>query len=259
MIRETDSVVLLDLTDGEKKYFVPVSRGRFSTRHGEIDLAALVGSEYGRVITTHLGAPFAVLKPTTHDFIMLGLRRQTQIVYPKDAGFLVLWLGLCDGARVFECGAGSGAMTVVMAKAVAPNGKVVSYERDERFFKLAAKNVERAGVAPFVELHHADLSEGVEGAPFDAAFIDVREPWLYIDVVWDILGGGCPAAFVMPTTNQITALLAEFEKNPRFADVQVAEIALRFYKPVSERLRPKDRMVAHTAYIVLARKITPDD
>lgn len=254
-IEETSALLLLDLSDVSKRHLVNVARGSFSTKRGEINLSSLVGSEFGTIVKTHLGAPYAALKPTFYDRIMRGIKRQTQIVYPKDAGYIALWLGLHNGMRVFECGAGSGAMTSVLANAVAPDGSVTAYERDERFFKLAKRNVAKIGLDMNVNIFLRDLADGVDDKPYDAAFIDVREPWLYAEQIWQALSGSAGVAFVIPTTNQVQQLLHAIENHYGFTDVNVAETLLRFYKPVSERLRPKDRMVGHTTYIVMARKI----
>ena len=253
-ISKDDTILLLDLKDTAKRYLVDVAKGEFSTKRGQIDLTALVGKEYGTIIETHLGAGYVVLKPTLYDRIMHGVRRQTQIVYPKDAGYIALWLGLTNSMRIFECGTGSGAMTAIIANAVAPNGKVISYEKDERFFELAQKNLDRLGFSQYVELHLRDLADGIEGAPYDAAFIDVREPWLYLEQVWNALAGGAPIAFVVPTTNQVQMLLQSLDAHDKFIDIRVAETMMRFYKAVAERLRPEDRMVAHTTYIIMARQ-----
>ena len=253
-ISERDVILLADFSAPEKRYLVKISDGKFSTKHGEIDLSALVGENYGTIITSHLGRKYVVLPPTIYDRIMLGVKRQTQIVYPKDSGYIILWLGLKNGMRVFECGAGSGAMTSVLANAVAPDGIVVSYERDERFFELSQYNVASMGFDN-VKIFHRDIGDGIDENGFDAAFIDVREPWLYIDEISSALSCGAPIAFVLPTTNQIQMLLKTLMNSEKYFDIRVAETMLRFYKTVPERLRPEDRMVAHTTYILMARKI----
>ena len=257
-IEQNSRVLLVSLGDNSRRYLVDVARGKFSTRKGDIDLSALVGKDFGCVVSTHLGERFVALRPTLYDFVMKGVRRQTQIVYPKDSGYIALFLGLGNGMRVFECGAGSGAMTVVLANAVAPDGKVVSYEADERFYELSRKNVTAAGMADFVEIYHRDLADGIDGAPYDAMFVDLRHPWEYLEILWQGLDGGAPIAFVLPTANQIIQLLGAIESHGGFVDVQVLEFLMRFYKTVPERLRPEDRMVAHTTFIITARKVVPD-
>ncbi len=258
VIGADDEVMLVDIKTPEKRYLVSVEQKKFSTKNGEVDLAALVGENFGCITRTHLGRKFAVLKPTLYDRIMRKLKRGTQIVYPKDAAYICLWLGLRPGMKVFECGTGSGVMTVVMANAVSPSGKVVTYEADERFFDTSGKNINSLGLTNCVDRHLKNLADGIEDGPYDAAFIDVREPWLYLDIIYNGIGGGIPIAFVLPTTNQICELLGALENHGGFTDFLVGETFLRFYKPVSERLRPDDRMVAHTTYMIFARTMFRD-
>ncbi len=258
IIGADDEVMLVDLKTPEKRYLVKVDQKKFSTKNGDVDLSALVGENFGCITRTHMGRKFAVLKPTLYDRIMRKLKRGTQIVYPKDAAYICLYLGLRPGMKVFECGTGSGVMTVVMANAVSPNGKVVTYEADERFYDTSGKNLASVGLIDCVDRHLKNLADGIEGGPFDAAFIDVREPWLYLDTIYKGVGGGIPVAFVLPTTNQICELLGALEHHGGFTDFLVGETFLRFYKPVSERLRPDDRMVAHTTYMVFARTMARD-
>ncbi|MCD6595225.1 tRNA (adenine-N1)-methyltransferase [bacterium] len=257
-ITENSLILIIDVLDNSKRYLVPIERGKFSTKRGEIDLTELVGRAFGTVIESHLGRSYAAVRPTFYDRIMRGIKRRTQIIYPKDSGYIALWLGLRDGMKVFECGTGSGVMTSIMANAVAPDGVVITYERDEFFFELAKSNIEKLGFANNVEMFNRELADGIDYAPYDAMFIDFREPWEHIDIIWSALAGGAPVAFVLPTTNQVSMLLQFLTNGNKFIDINVAETLLRFYKPVPARLRPNDRMVAHTTYLIMARKIITD-
>ena len=254
-ISENSMILLIDIADNKKQYLIPISLGKFSTKWGQIDLTELIGRNFGTLIKSHLGRSYAAVRPTFYDKIMQGIRRRTQIVYPKDSGYIALWLGLRNGMKVFECGTGSGAMTSIIANAVAPDGVVITYERDEKFFELAKANIEKLGFSKNVKIFNRELDDGIDDAPYDAMFIDVREPWEYIAHIWSALGGGAPIAFVLPTTNQVSMLLESLKNSNKFIDIQVAETLLRFYKPVPARLRPDDRMLAHTTYMIMARKI----
>ncbi|RKZ34329.1 tRNA (adenine-N1)-methyltransferase [bacterium] len=254
-ITKNSTVLLIDLKDSSRQYLVQVSNNKFATKDGSINLAELLDKEFGSVISTHLGAKFAVLQPTVYDRIMKGIKRTTQIVYPKDAGYILLSLDVRSGMRIFECGSGSGAMTALLANAVAPNGKIISYEKEKRFYEISKQNLEELDVLDYVELYNRDIADGVEGAPFDAIFIDIRQPWEFVEILWESLSPGAPIVFILPTTNQVIRLLQAIEHNSGFADIEVAETLLRFYKPVPERFRPKDRMVAHTVFIISAKKI----
>ena len=105
-----------------------------------------------------------------------------------------------------------------------------------------------------VELKQRDIAEGFDERDVDAVFLDVRTPWVYLSQVWEALAAGGFFGAVIPTANQVSELIAGLNEEP-FGDVGVCEILLRSYKPVAERLRPVDRMVAHTGYLVFARKL----
>ncbi len=249
---QPNEFVLLVSPEG-KRLLVKVEDKRFSTHHGEIDLSKLQETKPGEAVFTHKGVPFLTLKPTLYDFIH-RLKRRTQIIYPKELGYILMRLGIGPGSRVVECGAGSGALTMTLAWWVRPNGKVFTYEREERFAKLCLENLSWAGLKPWVELKLRDIGAGFDERDVDAVFLDVREPWCYLKQAWEALRGGCVLGILVPTTNQVSEVLRGFEEVP-FTDIDVLEILLRRYKPVAERLRPFDRMVAHTGYLIFARKV----
>ena len=220
----------------------------FHSKGGTLDFSPLVGLPYGI-----RRGEYEVFEPTVEDVIMYGLRRETQIVYPKDACYICFKLSLKHGDRVIEAGTGSGALTVLFSRAVGFAGKVVSLEKEERHYRNARKNIEKFTETCNVDLMLADVSQH-EAAEFDAAFIDVREPWLVIEKVWSFLKASGSLGIIVPTTNQVSESLRALQ--PLFGDVEVLEILLRKYKTVADRLRPDDRMVAHTGYLIFGRKVT---
>ena len=249
-IKEGDTV---ELTDNKNVFFIKLKSGEvFATHKGNIKHDDIIGKEYGETIETHKGKKFVILKPTLYEIIMHGIKRKTQIIYPKDSAYITLRLGITSGMKVFETGVGSGALTIVMANAVKPDGYIYAYEKEKSHLEVAKHNLELTGMDKYVKLFHKDISEGIEEKDFDAAFIDVREPWLFMEVYKNILKKGAPIGFLVPTVNQIIKLLEEMEKFS-FLKIEVKEILLRSYKPVAERLRPEDRMVAHTGYLIFAR------
>ncbi len=250
MIKEGETV---ELTDGKNTFFLKLNRGEvFSTHKGNIKHEDIIGKEYGETVETHKGKSFFILKPTLYEIIMHGIKRKTQIIYPKDSAYITLRLGITSGMKVFETGVGSGALTIVMANSVKPDGIIYAFEREISHLKVAEENLKFAGLIDYVKLVHRDISKGVEEKDFDAGFVDVREPWLYVKLLKEILKKGAPVGFLVPTVNQIIKLIESLEEH-RFINIEVKEILLRNYKPVAERLRPEDRMVAHTGYLIFAR------
>ncbi len=244
---------LIELTDNKNVFFLKLKSGEiFGTHKGDIKHDDIIGKQYGDTVKTHKGKEFLILKPTLYEIIMHGIKRKTQIIYPKDSAYITLKLGITSGMKVFETGVGSGALTIVMANAVKPDGIIYAYEKEEKHLKIAKENIKLARLEKYVKLIHRDISEGIEEKDFDAGFIDVKEPWKYIKQLKSILKKGAPIGFLVPTVNQILKLLEELEKN-NFLKIEVKEILLREYKPVVERFRPEDRMVAHTGYLIFAR------
>ena len=250
MIKEGDTV---QLTDGKNSFFIKVKKGEiFGTHKGNISHNDIMEAGYSKEVKTHKGHPFMILRPTLHDIIMFGIKRKTQIIYPKDSSYITLKLGLTDGMKVLESGVGSGALTIVMANAVKPSGKIYSYEKEEKYIKNAYNNIKLAGLEKYVEIKHHSLDKPLPENFFDAAFIDVREPWLYINNIKKSLKKGSPIGFLVPTTNQVSNTLQALKEN-NFISLEVVELLERHYKPVPDRLRPEDRMVAHTGYLIFGR------
>ncbi len=253
-VKPDDIVILYDEEKG-KKYFInlKLSGNTFSTNKGQVNLEDLIGKEYGSSVSTHLGYRYVIFPFNLYDFIMFKLNRLTQIVYPKDAAYILLRLDVKPGDTVIESGIGSGAMTCFFAQSVGNSGKVISYERREEFIRNALSNLRKAGLDRNVVVKNRDISEGFDETEVDAVFLDVREPWLYIEHAHRSLKAGKMMGVLVPTVNQVIETLKAVEK--RFMDVEVLEILLRRYKPVPERLRPEDRMPAHTAYLIFGRKV----
>ncbi|HBT40254.1 MAG: tRNA (Adenine-N(1)-)-methyltransferase [Thermotoga sp. 50_1627] len=254
-----DSVQLGDrvlaMFDDGRSFLFKVQDGKLQTHHGIIDLASLVGKNYGSVCETHTGERFYIMKPRLVDEIY-KMKRQTQIVYPKDIGFILLMLDVHEGSRVIDAGIGSGAMCAALARAVGEKGKVYAYERREEFKRLAEDNLAKWGLVDRVEIKLRDISEGFDER-VDAIFLDVPDPWNYIGQCYEALNGSGNLAIVCPTTNQVQRVLKEISKFS-LVGIEVWESLFRQYKPVAERLRPFDRMVAHTAYMIFARKVMND-
>ncbi|NPA26771.1 MAG: tRNA (adenine-N1)-methyltransferase [Chloroflexi bacterium] len=238
---------LIQLTPGETLH----------THHGVIEHDRLIGLPWGSQVTTHLGTPFFVLPPSLSD-ILRETRRRTQIIFPKDIGYILLKLNIGPGTHVIEAGTGSGALTTAFAYAVGDTGRVYSYERRADMQALARQNLAQWGLDARVIFHLRDIKDGFLEHDVPALFLDVPTPEAYIPQVRDALRPGGFFGALVPTTNQVSRLLQALEEHG-FGFVEVAEILLRYYKPVAERLRPTDRMVAHTGYLIFARPLYRED
>ena len=254
--REGDLVLLV--SPDRKRYLIRLRCGeQWYSHRGSILHDELIGQPLGRTVHTQHGYAYLALEPSINDLVQ-ELPRASQIVYGKDAAQIVFRLNLYPGRTVLEAGTGSGALTLVLARAVLPTGRVVSYETRPEAYEMARNNLDDAGVLPYVTLYNEDISEGFHETGVDACFLDLREPWLFLDHAWDVLKGSGFFGALVPTTNQVSQLLEGLAARP-FGDVMVEEILQRSYKPVAARLRPEDRMIAHSAFLVFARKIARDD
>ena len=257
-LAQANDRVLLISADGKRFLVTLLPGGCFHTHMGKIVHDELIGNPLGRRVLSHLGHPFILLRPSIHDLLM-NVKRVTQIIYPKEIGQIMLWLDVGAGKRIIEAGSGSGALTIALAHCVQPDGLIYSYETRADMLKAARRNVERAGFADQVQWHQRDISEGFEQTNVDALFLDVREPWEYLSQVETALADGGFFGALLPTTNQVSELLAELQRRSAFISIEVLEMFLRRYKPVPQRLRPRDTMIGHTGYLVFARKIASDE
>jgi len=253
--KEQDLVLLLG-KDG-KRFILRLSRGdELHTHRGFIKHDDVMGQPLGGQVTSHLEYPFYLLRPSIHDLIM-NIKRESQIIYPKESGYVLLKMNIVSGSRVIEAGTGSGAFTIALAQGVMPTGFVYSYERRKDMIAVATRNLSQLELLQYADLKCRDVAQGFDEKEVDALFMDVREPHFYLSQVKEALAGGGFFGALVPTTNQVSALLEGLQRE-RFVDLEVSEILLRHYKTVAARLRPEDRMVAHTGYLVFARPLSPD-
>ncbi|MDL2267727.1 tRNA (adenine-N1)-methyltransferase [Desulfovibrio sp. OttesenSCG-928-G15] len=219
---------------------------------GVLPAAALAEADFGTEVMTLQGKPYRVLRPTLYDLVR-GVKRQTQIIYPKDIGYICMRLGVGNGTRVIEAGSGSGSLTLALSWWSGEKGHVYTYEARQEFYDLCRRNLEWAGVGHNVTQHLRDIRDGFDQTDADALFLDVRTPWEYLPQVAAAVRPGAALAFLVPTVEQVSLLLKGMETGP-FDEAEVEEVLVRGWKPVADRLRPNDRMVAHTGFLVFARK-----
>jgi len=246
---------LVQLVGLRHKHFIfnLVPGGEFGTHRGIIYHDELIGKPWGSQVFSHLGNPFFLLQPSLGD-VLNTMPRNTQILYPKDIGLLLITMGVGEGQRVMEAGTGSGSMTTALAFTVGKSGKVISYERRDEMQNLARKNLRRLGLEEQVDFKLGDIENGFEETNVDAFFLDVPNPYDYLGHVRAALKPGGFFSTIIPTFNQIEKTLYALRQH-RFAFIEVCEVLLRYYKPEPRRLRPTDRMVAHTGFLIFARRI----
>ena len=248
--------VLLFL-DNKRTYKVKVEKGKeFHTHRGYIELEKIIGREYGTKVTSNLGVGFYILRPLVRDFIKKTDRR-TQVLYPKDIGYIILQLGIGSGSIIVEAGTGSGALTMALANAVRPDGRVYSYEINPCFQKVAIENVERAGLIDFVKFRLGDITEGIIERGVDAVVLDLATPWLVVEHAWESLTGSGVFVSFSPTIEQVMKTVREVESQP-FIELETVELILRKITVAENKTRPQTRMIGHSGYLTTARKVMYD-
>jgi len=249
---------IAELISNSNKRFIfrLVTDGKFETHRGYLSHNELIGKPWGSRVATHMGSPFVLLQPSLAD-ILVETKRNTQIMYPKDIGFILVTMDIGPGKHVIEAGTGSGSLTTALAFIVGPQGLVSSYESRPEFQYLAHKNLDRLGLAERVDFKLRDITNGFDERNVDAVFLDLPNPQDYILQAKEALKPGGFLGSILPTTNQVSLLLIALRR-ANFAIIEVCEVLLRYYKAVSDRLRPTDRMVAHTGYLIFARSVVTE-
>jgi tRNA (adenine57-N1/adenine58-N1)-methyltransferase len=250
--RDGDLAQLVGLR--HKHFILTLQAGaKFESHRGILQHDDLIGKPWGTQVFSHIGSPFFLLQPSLADLIT-ELPRTTQILYPKDIGFILVTMGIGPGQTVVEAGTGSGSMTTALAYAVGPEGRIISYEIKPDVQNLARKNLTRFGLESRVDFKLRDIQQGLDETEADSFFLDVPNPYDYTAQVRAALKPGGYLCCLIPTFNQVEKTLQALRQT-RFAFVEVCELLLRFYKPEPARIRPTDRMVAHTGFLVFARRI----
>ena len=235
-------------------HIVKIESGKEIQSHkGIIKMEDLVGLRWGSVIKSHNGNTFFVLQPALND-ILKDTPRNTQILYPKDIGFVLLSLNVGPGKTVVEAGTGSGALTTAFAHAVGPTGHVYTYEARKEMQDVAIKNLKKNYLDDRVTFKLRNIEEGFDEKNADCLFLDVPNSYDYIQQVKDTLKPGGFFGGILPTTNQIEKLLKALKENG-FAFTEVCEILIRYWRTDPERFRPVDRMVGHTGFLIFSRSL----
>jgi len=233
--------------------FRVVADGQLQTHRGVIKHEELVGKPWGSQVYSHLGSLFYLLPPALGNLVQES-RRNTQIMYPKDIGFVLVSMGIGPGAQVIEAGTGSGGLTTALAWFVGPEGRVITYDIRPDMQNLARKNLERLGLADRVVFKLKDIAQGFDEQNVEYLFLDLPNPFDLVGQVHAAMMPGGVFGCILPTVNQVMRMVAALHA-ANFAFIDICEILLRYYKPNPLRLRPTDRMVAHTGYLIFARPI----
>ena len=256
--REGDSVQLTD-PKGRLHTVVLHPGKQFHTHRGAVAHDDLIGEPEGIVVKAQpSGTQYLALRPLLADFV-LSMPRGAAVVYPKDAAQIVAMGDIFPGARVVEAGAGSGALTCSLLRAVGEHGTVISYERREEFAAVARKNVERffGGPPANWDLRDGDLAGHPADEPVDRVVLDMLAPWEVLPAMAAVLvPGGVLMAYVA-TATQLSRVVEAVRELGGFTEPAAWESMVRPWHVVGLAVRPEHRMIGHTAFLVSARRLAP--
>jgi tRNA (adenine57-N1/adenine58-N1)-methyltransferase catalytic subunit len=252
----------VQLTDAKGRHYTMLLRagGEFHTHRGAIAHDAVIGLPEGSVVKSTNGDPFLVLRPLLVDYVM-SMPRGAQLIYPKDAAQIVLEGDIFPGARVLEAGAGSGAMTCSLLRAVGPDGRVISYEVRADHAEHARRNVETYfGCAPaswqliISDLADADLAAG----SVDRVVLDMLAPWDVLETVSRVLVAGGVLIVYLATVTQLSKTVEALRDQQCWTEPRAWETLQRGWNVVGLAVRPQHSMRGHTGFLVSARRLAPD-
>ncbi len=219
---------------------------------GVIDLSAEIGQPVGRGVEWS-GAHYLLLRPSLGD-LLGSIRRGAQIVTAKDAAQMVYLAGVGPGGQVVEAGSGSGALTIVLAYAVGPEGHVTSYDRRADFLEAARANVDRAGLSDRVTFRERDVVvEGLELTDCSSVLLDLPEPWEVLASARTALRPGGYVATYTPTYNQLERTVRALRAGG-FEEVRATEVLERGLHVGEGGTRPEFEMLGHTGFLAAGRR-----
>jgi tRNA (adenine57-N1/adenine58-N1)-methyltransferase len=254
-IRPNDNVLFF--YNDSKKWLMKVApKQKFHTHVGIIDHQKIIGKPCGSAIKTNKGKIIYALEPTIYDYVLKS-QRSTQIVYPKDLGFIAARIGLQSGHKIIEIGTGSGSLTTFLSSIVKPKGHVYTYDVDENFMAIARKNIERACVSKYVTMEKLDIKKAkkMPQKEADVVVVDIGDPWIVVPQARKMLKGSGAFVAICPTMNQLEKLATALRQND-FIDLEFTEQIVRTIEAREGKTRHSFRGIGHTTYVAFARKVT---
>ena len=251
----TDGAYVLFFYQASKNWLTKIEKSKkLHTHIGIIDFDQVLGLEYGSSIVTPKQKRVYLMEPTIFDFVMKS-DRKTQIVYPKDLGYIAIRSGLKSGSNVLEIGTGSASLTTFFASLVGPSGHVFTYDVNEEFMEIAQKNLKKSDMEKNVSMDKRDImKEGLELSEMDVAIIDLGDPWNVLHIVHKCLKSSGSVAIICPTMNQLEKT-SKHMNEIGFIDIESTEILIRNIEAREGKTRPSMRMIGHTTYLLFGRKI----
>ncbi|MDR5709905.1 MAG: tRNA (adenine-N1)-methyltransferase [Armatimonadota bacterium] len=251
---EAGEIVLLIDRHG-RRYLTVLQAGRVQDLRGKIAHDELIGQEEGVVVRNSRGEDFMALRPTLAEYVLL-MPRVTTPIYPKDLGQILVVADIFPGARVVEAGTGTGALTMALLRAVGPGGRVYTYDVREEFQVHALRRIEAyLGPQDHLVARVHDIYQGIPDAPVDRVVLDLPEPWRVVPHAAQALPPGGIFASYVPTVPQAHQTEEALRASGAFALIETTETLVRPWNLKGPSVRPAHRMVAHTGFVTVARRV----
>jgi tRNA (adenine57-N1/adenine58-N1)-methyltransferase len=257
--QDGEQVLLVDQRGKRHLVFLRKSE-TFHSDRGWIAHDAIIGQPEGSRVRSSMGLRYLALRPTLAEYV-LEMPRGAQVIYPKDLAIIMFWADIYPGCRVLEAGMGSGALTLALLRAVGPEGKVISYEQREEFARRALANIHtRMGEVTNLVVRFSPIEDGVrDEEPVDRVILDLPEPWTLAEAVAAVLRPGGIFLSYLPTIIQSQQLVERLRRRAEWGLVETFETLFRPWNIDGQSVRPFHRMVAHTGFITVARRIVPSE
>ena len=247
--------VLLFDSKGRRYLVTLVEGGEFHTHSGPVAHAEVIGAAEGSTVRSSRGARYVVVRPTLAE-VVLKMPRGAQVIYPKDLGPMLILADVFPGARIFESGLGSGALSMTLLRAGA---EITGYELREDFAARARANVAGFLGSGALDRYHVsvrDAYDGVEERDFDRMVLDLPEPWRLVKAAEEVLRPGGILVSYLPTIGQVSTLRDALDRSG-FGMAETIEVLQRSWHIEGQSVRPDHRMVAHTGFLTSARMLRP--
>jgi len=243
---------LVLLLSEESSYLTEVRKEEIHTRDGIFNLNELSKKKFGGYIKTHLNKKFSIIKPNISDILEKKVKRLPQIIMPKDAGLILAYTGLQQATLIVDAGTGSGFLAMFLANYIKP-GRVVTYEKNKRFLKVAKENIRLSGLSKFIRLKQKDITKDIAERNVDLVTLDMKSAEKVVKYAYKALKPGGWLVVYSPYIDQVSAVIKEIKKKS-FCNIKTVENIVREWQ-TEKNIRPKTIGLMHTGFLTFARKV----